>query len=77
MGILLPPISQVTTKITSHHRNRSLDSVLQRIPEVDVIPSPECETSSDPIEAEVPTKSVPNKEDANSLGSDDSGLGSR
>lgn len=77
MGILLPPIPQVTTKITSHHRNRSLDSVLQRIPEVDVIPSPECETSSDPIGAEVSAKSAPNKEDSNSLGSDDSGLGSR
>lgn len=26
-----------------HHRNRSLDSALQRIPEVDITPSPECE----------------------------------
>lgn len=37
MGILLPPVSQVTntrTNITQHHRNRSLDSALQRIPEV-------------------------------------------
>lgn len=37
MGILLPPVSQVTnTRInhTQHHRNRSLDSALQRIPEV-------------------------------------------
>lgn len=46
MGILLPPVSQVTAgpTLTSHHRNRSLDSALQRIPEVDVTPSPECET---------------------------------
>lgn len=39
MGILLPPVSQVTKStsrkiVTQHHRNRSLDSVLQRIPEV-------------------------------------------
>lgn len=37
MGILLPPISQVTNtriNMTQHHRNRSLDSALQRIPEV-------------------------------------------
>ena len=46
MGILLPPVSQVTAgpTLTAHHRNRSLDSALQRIPEVDVTPSPECET---------------------------------
>ena len=45
MGILLPPVSQVTTvtTLTMHHRNRSLDSALQRIPEVDITPSPECE----------------------------------
>jgi phosphatidylinositol 4-kinase len=45
MGILLPPVSQVTTAttLTMHHRNRSLDSALQRIPEVDITPSPECE----------------------------------
>lgn len=39
MGILLPPISQVTNtriNMTQHHRNRSLDSALQRIPEVEV-----------------------------------------
>lgn len=37
MGILLPPVSQVTNtriNLTQHHRNRSLDSALQRIPEV-------------------------------------------
>lgn len=37
MGILLPPVSQVTSSrinMTQHHRNRSLDSALQRIPEV-------------------------------------------
>lgn len=47
MGILLPPIAQVTNgstaHMTLHHRNRSLDSALQKIPEVDVTPSPECE----------------------------------
>lgn len=47
MGILLPPVTQVTTisssHMTLHHRNRSLDSALQKIPEVDVTPSPECE----------------------------------
>lgn len=39
MGILLPPISQVTNtriNLTQHHRNRSLDSALQRIPEVNI-----------------------------------------
>lgn len=37
MGILLPPVSQVTNSrinLTQHHRNRSLDSALQQIPEV-------------------------------------------
>lgn len=44
MGILLPPVPQAAaTTLTHHHRNRSLDSALQRIPEVDVTPSPECE----------------------------------
>lgn len=75
MGILLPPVSQVTTKITSHHRNRSLDSALQRIPEVDVTPSPECETVlSNPLSSESTVKSTPNKEDLTSIGSDDSGI---
>lgn len=40
MGILLPPVSQVTNtriNLTQHHRNRSLDSALQRIPEVTLI----------------------------------------
>lgn len=37
MGIVLPPVSQVTNtrvNLTQHHRNRSLDSALQGIPEV-------------------------------------------
>lgn len=41
MGILLPPVSQVTNNHinhTQHHRNRSLDSALQRIPEVSSVP---------------------------------------
>lgn len=58
MGIVLPPINQ-----PSHHRNRSLDSVLTKIPEVDVTPSPEC---PDPICAPI---SDPN------IHSDDSGIG--
>ncbi|EDW73638.1 uncharacterized protein Dwil_GK17653, isoform A [Drosophila willistoni] len=48
MGILLPPVSQVTnTRInhTQHHRNRSLDSALQRIPEVEVS-SPNAESEN-------------------------------
>lgn len=43
MGILLPPVSQVTNtriNLTQHHRNRSLDSALQRIPEVNFHPFP-------------------------------------
>lgn len=41
MGIVLPPVSQVTNtrvNLTQHHRNRSLDSALQGIPEVSVFP---------------------------------------
>lgn len=93
MGILLPPVTQVTTSTTNaltlHHRNRSLDSALQRIPEVDITPSPECETvvtsilsSNSPA---TPTNhtdstrpvSAPTKQrsdDIANLGSDDSGI---
>ncbi|XP_044737801.1 phosphatidylinositol 4-kinase beta isoform X2 [Chrysoperla carnea] len=51
MGILLPPVTEITTTVsnthlTMHHRNRSLDSALQRIPEVDITPSPECEPTT-------------------------------
>ncbi|KAJ1522314.1 hypothetical protein ONE63_002611 [Megalurothrips usitatus] len=85
MGILLPPVSQVTsaTNLTAHHRNRSLDSALQRIPEVDVTPSPECETDRT-VAGRVPCSSTAdkpcgsvkpnNREDLASLGSDDSGI---
>ncbi|XP_041673925.1 phosphatidylinositol 4-kinase beta isoform X2 [Drosophila eugracilis] len=48
MGILLPPLSQVTNNRinhTQHHRNRSLDSALQRIPEVEVS-SPNAESEN-------------------------------
>ncbi|KAL7051140.1 hypothetical protein ACKWTF_004350 [Chironomus riparius] len=48
MGILLPPVSQVTNtriNMTQHHRNRSLDSALQRIPEVEVS-SPNAESEN-------------------------------
>lgn len=40
MGVLLPPVPQVASahiNLTQHHRNRSLDSALQRIPEVDIL----------------------------------------
>ncbi|XP_033363401.1 phosphatidylinositol 4-kinase beta [Bombus vosnesenskii] len=79
MGILLPPVPQANaTTLTHHHRNRSLDSALQRIPEVDVTPSPECETTPAPV---AKTAAVPackarsrEREDLASLGSDDSGI---
>ncbi|XP_076234954.1 phosphatidylinositol 4-kinase beta fwd [Calliopsis andreniformis] len=78
MGILLPPVPQASaTTLTHHHRNRSLDSALQRIPEVDVTPSPECETTPAPVaKAAVPASKVRNREreDLASLGSDDSGI---
>ncbi|KAL1115735.1 hypothetical protein AAG570_006025 [Ranatra chinensis] len=41
MGILLPAVN--VSHINLHQRNRSLDSALQQIPEVDVTPSPEVE----------------------------------
>uniref|UniRef100_A0ABD2X175 Phosphatidylinositol 4-kinase beta n=1 Tax=Trichogramma kaykai TaxID=54128 RepID=A0ABD2X175_9HYME len=87
MGILLPPVPQVTqaqvqTTMTLHHRNRSLDSALQRIPEVDVTPSPECESNpaggpvscSNHVNGPVPIKRSREREDLASLGSDDSGI---
>ncbi|XP_078050323.1 phosphatidylinositol 4-kinase beta fwd [Augochlora pura] len=78
MGILLPPVPQASaTTLTHHHRNRSLDSALQRIPEVDVTPSPECETTPAPVaKAVVPACKVRSREreDLASLGSDDSGI---
>lgn len=80
MGILLPPVPQTSSvNLTLHHRNRSLDSALQRIPEVDVTPSPECENNPTPAMKNVPVskgKSIKSKEreDLASLGSDDSGI---
>lgn len=91
MGILLPPVSQVTTvtTLTMHHRNRSLDSALQRIPEVDITPSPECEpTERIPGSVKVvaagecaksktgvpPAGKGRDREEITSLGSDDSGI---
>jgi phosphatidylinositol 4-kinase len=91
MGILLPPVSQVTTvtTLTMHHRNRSLDSALQRIPEVDITPSPECEpTERVPGSAKAaaggdcaknktggpPVGKGRDREEITSLGSDDSGI---
>lgn len=80
MGILLPPVAQVTssssTHLTLHHRNRSLDSALQRIPEVDVTPSPECETGTtttivNPSNSDTKTTQ---RDELASLGSDDSGI---
>lgn len=67
MGIVLPPMTQVSvSSSTLHHRNRSLDSALQRIPEVDVTPSPECDITPTP-----PPLPLPNPSE---LGSDDSGI---
>lgn len=83
MGILLPPVTQVTTAsnthLTLHHRNRSLDSALQRIPEVDVTPSPECEnvvavTGILSNEVHSCPASSKQRDELASLGSDDSGI---
>lgn len=77
MGILLPPVPQTNVTLTLHHRNRSLDSALQRIPEVDVTPSPECETSPTPATKAVSagkSSRCREREDLASLGSDDSGI---
>lgn len=83
MGILLPPVAQVTTvtsnHLTLHHRNRSLDSALQRIPEVDVTPSPECETVTTILTESHPCKTNSSvtktqRDELASLGSDDSGI---
>ncbi|XP_046409330.1 phosphatidylinositol 4-kinase beta [Neodiprion fabricii] len=77
MGILLPPVPQATSAtLTMHHRNRSLDSALQRIPEVDVTPSPECEANPTPSTIVVTSIKGHNREreDLASLGSDDSGI---
>lgn len=77
MGILLPPVPQATAAtLTMHHRNRSLDSALQRIPEVDVTPSPECEANPTPSTIVVPSikSHSREREDLASLGSDDSGI---
>lgn len=89
MGILLPPVPQAAaTTLTHHHRNRSLDSALQRIPEVDVTPSPECENPAPSSVSKTTTvssssssgscgksaRTAREREDLASLGSDDSGI---
>lgn len=78
MGILLPPVTQITsstsTHLTLHHRNRSLDSALQRIPEVDVTPSPECETTVVPVIPSCVVVDSKTRDELASLGSDDSGI---
>lgn len=82
MGILLPPVTQVTTisssHMTLHHRNRSLDSALQKIPEVDVTPSPECENVAAAVLADSvrhhQSSSSKQRDELASLGSDDSGI---
>ncbi|KAF7266893.1 hypothetical protein GWI33_019822 [Rhynchophorus ferrugineus] len=81
MGILLPPVTQVTTvtntHMTLHHRNRSLDSALQRIPEVDITPSPECENVVTTVLADGVRHQVASskqRDELASLGSDDSGI---
>lgn len=84
----MPPVTQVTTVVTTHltlhHRNRSLDSALQRIPEVDITPSPECESSNvigmqmtgHAISSCVVSSPVSKnqRDELASLGSDDSGI---
>lgn len=96
MNIQLPPVAQVVTAstvstsggnhlTTLHHRNRSLDSALQRIPEA----SPECEVGTPssiippttvalhPIIHHHPPSSTttkPHRDELASLGSDDSGI---
>lgn len=71
MGILLPPVPQATaTTLTHHHRNRSLDSALQRIPEVDVTPSPECEN---PVPSSVPKTATVSPSSSSSSSSSSSG----
>lgn len=69
MGISLPQIT--ATNLTLHHRNRSLDSALQKIPEVDISSSPDCERS---LRADSSLPTNKNQEDLTSLGSDDSGI---
>ncbi|XP_018323241.1 phosphatidylinositol 4-kinase beta isoform X2 [Agrilus planipennis] len=76
MGIVLPPVTQVTAAssihLTLHHRNRSLDSALQKIPELDTTPTSEQVKSSElyPI---FQTKAS-NEHEVISLSSNDSGL---
>lgn len=85
MGIQLPPVVEIVpygySPVTAHHRNRSLDSALQRIPEVDVTPSPECERivavaqpegASFPVQGGQHAKTL--RDELASLGSDDSGI---
>ncbi|CAO1305697.1 unnamed protein product [Diamesa tonsa] len=80
MGILLPPISQVTNtriNMTQHHRNRSLDSALQRIPEVEVSsPNADSENTlcTNSILGHSVCSTTKKREDLTSLGSDDSGI---
>lgn len=78
MGILLPPVAQVSlatsTPLTLHHRNRSLDSALQRIPEVDVTPSPDGETQVTLVAGPDRPKAQQRPDELASLGSDDSGI---
>ncbi|CAG9823219.1 unnamed protein product [Phaedon cochleariae] len=81
MGILLPPVPQLAAAAppanhhTTHHRNRSLDSALQRIPEVDVTPSPEAETvATAALCVGAAPDAAPKPDELASLGSDDSGI---
>ena len=85
MGIVLPPVQHTSFRRT-HHRNRSLDSVLQEIPELEAAeetalkPALSCprvrRTGPAPVP---PPPAVPARltgEDASSLGSTDSGISS-
>ncbi|KAF4517511.1 hypothetical protein B566_EDAN006512 [Ephemera danica] len=82
MKITLPPVAQVTggttvavLSATQHHRHRSLDLDLHRIPEVDVTPSPEVEKQQGTkLPPSTKPGGKPTREDLASLGSDDSGI---
>ena len=91
MGIVLPPVQHTSFRRT-HHRNRSLDSVLQEIPELEAAeetalkPALSCPRvrRADPVQLSVappppPPPAAPARltgEDASSLGSTDSGISS-
>ncbi|XP_043196232.1 phosphatidylinositol 4-kinase beta-like isoform X1 [Amphibalanus amphitrite] len=86
MGIVLPPVQHSSLRRT-HHRNRSLDSVLQEIPELEAaeetalkpaLSCPRVRRAGPPPPPPVAAAAAPRLggEDAASLGSTDSGISS-